>query len=399
VARCFPLFTAVEAGPQLGLVAFIGAFTALFASTIAVAQDDIKRVLAYSTISQLGYMIAALGIGAYVAAVFHLITHAFFKALLFLGSGSVIHGSGTQDMMEMGGLRKHMPITFATFLVGTFALAGVPPFAGFWSKDEILADAFHQFTELGAASWPFFVWLFLTLAAFLTAFYMGRQIFLTFYGESRRPHAHAHESPKSMTYPLIVLAVFAALLGFAGVPEEFPVLGHLLGNPFHHFVGHGFPATPLNGLVMLISVAMALGGLFVAWLVYGRNPLKEGQPDPLIQALGPVYTVLRRKYYFDELYQATFIRLALWLSEVCFAFDNKWVVDPLVNLAGKAGVALSNLGGWFDRTFVDGAVNGVAAVVGWMGGALRQTQTGRVQNYLLAAALAVFVLLVISVVV
>ncbi len=400
VARCFPLFTAVEAGPQLGLVAFIGAFTALFASTIALAQDDIKRVLAYSTISQLGYMIAALGIGAYVAAVFHLITHAFFKALLFLGSGSVIHGSGTQDMMEMGGLRKHMPITFATFMVGTFALAGVPPFAGFWSKDEILADAFHKFTEHGIASWPFFVWLFLTLAAFLTAFYMGRQIFLTFYGESRRPHAHAHESPKSMTYPLIVLAVFAALLGFAGVPEEFPVLGHLLGgNPFHHFVGHEFPATPLNGLVMLISVVMALGGLFVAWLVYGRSPLKEGQPDPLIQALGPVHTVLRRKYYFDELYQATFIRLALWLSEICFAFDNKWVVDPLVNLAGRAGVALSDLGGWIDRTFVDGAVNGVAAVIGWMGGALRQTQTGRVQNYLLVAVLAVFVLLLISVVI
>ena len=404
VARMFPLFAAVEAGSQLGVVAFIGAFTAIFASTIALAQNDIKRVLAYSTISQLGYMIAALGIGAYVAAVFHLITHAFFKALLFLGSGSVIHGTDTQDMLEMGGLKKAMPITWATFMIGTFALAGVPPFAGFWSKDEILADAFHQFSQAGVLSWPFFVWLLLTLSAFLTAFYMGRQIFLTFYGGSRRPEKHAHESPRSMTYPLIALAVFAALLGLVGVPADIPVLGPLFGNnPFHDLVGHGFEvgghelhATPFSGLVMLISVAMALGGLFVGWLVYGRKPLKQGQADPLIKALGPIHTVLKNKYYFDELYQATVIRFTLWLSEMAFRFDVRWVVDPVVNLVGKAGVLLSDIGSALDRSLVDGAVNGVAAVMDWAGRGLRQTQTGKLQNYLLVVSVTVLVLLAVS---
>ena len=385
-------------------MAFIGAFTAIFASTIAVAQDDIKRVLAYSTISQLGYMIAALGIGAYVAAVFHLVTHAFFKALLFLGSGSVIHGADTQDMMEMGGLRKAMPITWATFMIGTFALSGVPPFAGFWSKDEILADAFHQFTSAGVVSWPFFVWLLLTLSAFLTAFYMGRQIFLTFYGETRSPAHHAHESPKSMTWPLIGLAVFATILGLVGVPADIPVLGPLFGdNPLHHFVAHGFEigghelhATPFNGIVMLISVVMALGGLFVGWLVYGRKPLKQGQPDPLVKALGPLHTVLKNKYYFDELYQATIIRFTLWLSQIAFRFDAKWVIDPIVNLVGKATAALANIGAALDKSIVDGAVNGVASVIDWAAGGLRQTQTGKLQNYLLVVSVTLFVLLAVS---
>ena len=404
VARMFPLFGAVEAGPQLGLVAFIGAFTAIFASTIAVAQNDIKRVLAYSTISQLGYMIAALGIGAYVAAVFHLIMHAFFKALLFLGSGSVIHGADTQDMLEMGGLRKIMPFTFWTFMAGTLALSGIPPFAGFWSKDEILADAFHQFTQTGVVSWPFFVWLLLTLSAFLTAFYMGRQIFLTFFGKTRRPETHAHESPKTMTYPLVVLAVFAVLLGLVGVPEDLPVLGPLFGNnPFHHFIGHGFEvaghelhATPFSAAVMLISILMAVGGLFLGWLIYGRKPLKQGQPDPLVKALGPVHTLLKNKYYFDELYQATIIRFTLWLSETAFRFDARWVVDPIVNWVGRAGVWLSDAGNILDRVIVDGAVNGVAAVMDWAGRELRQTQTGKVQNYLLVVSVTIVVLLAVS---
>src|SRR5688572_3109376 len=240
VVRMFPLIS-LDA-QTMTIVAFIGAFTAIFAATIAVAQNDIKRVLAYSTISQLGFMIAALGIGAYVAAVFHLITHAFFKALLFLGSGSVIHGMehgvlhtgnhevDPQDMFNMGGLRKKMPITFWTFLIGGFALAGFPLVtAGFWSKDEILADAF------GHGHWAVFITL--AVAAFMTAFYTMRQITLTFLGEPRTPEAeHAQETPWTMTVPLMILSVFAVAYGWVGIPEDFMGL-HLRPNWLHEFVG------------------------------------------------------------------------------------------------------------------------------------------------------------------
>ncbi|MCE9646494.1 MAG: NADH-quinone oxidoreductase subunit L, partial [Chloroflexi bacterium] len=241
VIRMFPL---LSLDPKtMTVVAFIGAFTAIFAATIAVAQNDIKRVLAYSTISQLGFMIAALGIGAYVAAVFHLITHAFFKALLFLGSGSVIHGMehgvlhtgdhkvDPQDMFNMGGLRRKMPITFWTFLIGGFALSGFPIItAGFWSKDEILADAF--------VNGHMAVFITLAVAAFMTAFYTMRQITLTFLGEPRTKEAeHAHETPWTMTAPLVVLAIFAVTYGWVGIPEHFPGLGGLVPNRFHEFVG------------------------------------------------------------------------------------------------------------------------------------------------------------------
>ena len=425
VARTFPLLSALEQGPHWGLIAFIGAFTALFASTIALAQDDIKRVLAYSTISQLGYMIAALGIGAYVAALFHLITHAFFKALLFLGSGSVIHGMehghhqvahehgsfDANDMMNMGGLGRKMPRTTWSFLAGTLALAGVVPFAGFWSKDEILAHAWEEFLHQGVVSWPFFVWLLLTVAAFLTAFYMGRQLFLVFTGPPRtEAAAHAHESPGSMTWPLLILALFAATLGLVGTPWA---------NLFHHLVGGHFPATPFSRFVALLSTAMALGGLFAGWWIYGRRPLTVGQPDPLVKALGPVHTLLNHKYYVDELYQATFIRGTIALADLLFQFDHRWVIDPLVNRVGWATVTLSGLSNVFDVHFIDGLVNlaGRATVIvstlsrlfdtyvvdglvrwvgiatGKMGRGLRLIQTGQVQNYLLLAFVSVLMLL------
>jgi NADH-quinone oxidoreductase subunit L len=423
VARIFPLLHVVAEAeghnPTMGVIAFIGAFTALFASTIAVSQNGIKKVLAYSTISQLGYMIAALGIGAYVAGAFHLITHAFFKALLFLGSGSVIIGCHhEQDMMEMGGLRKKMPITFWTFVAGGFALSGFPLItAGFWSKDEILAHAWHEFLHQGVVSWPFFVWLLLTIAAFLTAFYTGRQISLTFLGKPRSHHAeHAHETPLTMTVPLMLLAFFALTLGFAGIPEEIIGEGR---NWFHHFVGHEFAATPLSVPVMLLSALLAVGGLFLGWLVYGRKPLAAGQPDPLVKVLGPVHTVLKNKYYFDELYHATFVRGSLALADVFFKFDNRWVIDPIVNLAGRTGVALAKLSDFLDSRFVDGTVHLVGRVVavlcGWYrlfdihvvngavdlvgrltqiaGDKLRPIQTGRVQNYLVVALVTVLMLL------
>jgi NADH-quinone oxidoreductase subunit L len=418
IARCFPLFQAVPHGPQLALVSFIGAFTALMASTIALAQNDIKRVLAYSTISQLGYMFAALGIGGYVAAVFHLITHAFFKALLFLGSGSVIHGVehghhqlvhhveadaleydhcepedapvcevfDANDMMNMGGLGRKMPRTFIAFLAGTLALAGIAPFAGFWSKDEILAHAWEEFAQQGIVSWPFFVWLLLSLGAFLTAFYMARQIFLVFTGEPRTEAAqHAHESPGTMTWPLLILAVFAVFLGLVGTPWA---------NYFHKLVGEAFPITPFTPIVAGLSTLLALGGLFLGYLVYGRKPLTAGQPDPLQARLGGLYTWLQNKYYVDEFYHTTIIRPALWLASLFYKFDDKWVIDPAVDGTGKLGNWLSQtLRTRVDDPLVDGAVNGVGFLADWSGRGLRLIQTGRVQEYLLFGVTIVLMLL------
>ncbi len=408
VARTFPIFTAVQGHLALFPVAIIGAFTAFFASTIAVAQNDIKRVLAYSTISQLGYMMTALGVGGFVAGVFHLITHAFFKALLFLGSGSVIHAVGTNDMMEMGGLRKSMPLTFWTFLAGMLALSGIPPFAGFWSKDEILSHAFDH---------SLVIWLVGTAAAFLTAFYMARQVFLVFFGEPRNTEIHAHESPPAMTGPLVVLALGATLLGLLGVPADMPLLGPFLGNnPFHHFVGEAFEATPFNPQVMGISISVALAGLALGWLLYGRNPLWAGEPDPL-ERLGPLWVTLKNKYWIDEIYNATVIRGVILLGDLLFAFDHRvidglvnlagkatvafstlnerfdtYVVDGLVNLAGKGTVALSTLNELFDTYVVDGTVNGIGKVADLLGRELRLIQTGRVQNYLLLLLVSVLML-------
>ncbi len=408
VARTFPIFTAVQGHPALVPVAIIGAFTAFFASTIALAQNDIKRVLAYSTISQLGYMMTALGVGGLVAGVFHLITHAFFKALLFLGSGSVIHGVGTNDMMEMGGLRKSMPLTFWTFLAGMLALSGIPPFAGFWSKDEILSHAFDHNQV---------IWLVGTAAAFLTAFYMARQVFLVFFGRPRNTEIHAHESPPLMTGPLVVLALGATLLGLLGVPADMPLLGPLLGNnPFHHFIGEAFEATPFNPQVMGISISVALAGLALGWLLYGRSPLVAGQTDPL-ERLGPLWVTLKNKYWIDEIYNATVVRGTIFLADLLFAFDagvidglvnlagkatvafstlnerfDNYVVDGLVNLAGKATVAFSTLNERFDNYVVDGTVNGIGRVADVLGRELRLIQTGRVQNYLLLLLLSVLML-------
>jgi NADH-quinone oxidoreductase subunit L len=417
VARSFPLFVAVPGGMQLSVVAFIGAFTALFASTIAVAQNDIKRVLAYSTISQLGYMIAALGVGAYVAAVFHLITHAFFKALLFMGSGSVIHGVehghhhahhgnhsheeegefDANDMMNMGGLLKRMPATGWTFIIGAFALTGIFPWAGFWSKDEILADAWGGFVEGGhfgvSAGLGFFVWLLLTLAAFLTAFYTGRQIFLTFGGQPRTEAAkHAPESVRSMKVPLIILAVFATFLGLAGTPwanQFFALLGQEA-----EIAGSHLPHGEFNLLIAGISTGVALLGWLLGWLIYGRKPLIE-KVDPLEKPLGPVYTLLKNKYYFDELYNTIIIRPVIWFASACASFD-RVVIDAIVNAVGAFGRWLASwLKKAIDNPIVDGAVNGVGWITQQAGEFMRATQTGNVQNYLLVATATVVLLLVL----
>jgi len=464
VARMYPLFSAASpeapgniSGPMF-VVAAIGALTAVMAATIAVAQFDIKRVLAYSTVSQLGFMVAALGIGAYVAAVFHLLTHAFFKALLFLGSGSVIHGMehgmhhgdhghghghddphapyqprrvggvleadplDPQDMRNMGGLSGKMPWTFRTYLVGTAALTGIPLLAGFWSKDEILAEAFHKGVQSQIAI-ALVVYVLLTVAAFFTSFYMWRQVFLVFAGEANTDMAaHAHESSPAMTGPLIFLSVFAAFLGFVGVPEGLPGLGPALGNPFHHFVG-ALTATGvhLEGLAfdwtpMLVSTVVALLGLAGAWLVYGRQPARARQRDPLAR-LGRLWALLNNKYNLDELYGLVITsnprihgeadvtehdrevaerlgRLVGWtdaFSRLNGQIDAR-LVDGAVNLAARVGEAFSRLNGLLDRYVVDGAVNLVAYAGQELSRGLKPLQSGRVQQYALIVFFALLFL-------
>ncbi len=421
IIRTFPLFHVVAHGHNgaMWFVAFIGTFTALFAATIGVAQFDIKRVLAYSTISQLGYMFAALGIGAYVAAAFHLLMHAFFKALLFLGSGSVIHAMhhghhvahehahgeedlgglefNPNDMRFMGGLMKKMPITAWTFIAGGLSLAAFPIVtAGFWSKDEILAEAWHN-----GHMWVFWT---LAVAAFLTAFYTGRQIFMTFFGEPRTEAArHAHESPKTMTYPLIILAVFAIAGGWVGIPETFPGLGPLVKGWFQSVMEiqaealhiHMEPV-PFNPVPALISMTMALGGLLVAWLIYGTRPL--GFEDPLERPLNGLWQVLYHKYWIDEIYQGTIIAFAKWFAVFLYKVDDVWIIDPLVDKVGRFGRWLAfSTRRFVDEQIIDRLVNLTAWVSNVLGEWFRQIQTGQVQNYLLAIALTVTVLLLLTV--
>ncbi len=393
ILRVFPLLR-LDA-QTLAVIAFIGAFTALFAATIAVAQNDIKRVLAYSTISQLGYMVAALGIGAYVAAAFHLITHAFFKALLFLGSGSVIHGMehgvlhtgeslDPQNMFNMGGLRRKMPITFWTFLIGGLALSGFPILtAGFWSKDEILADAF--------AHGHMAVFVTLAVAAFLTAFYTMRQITLTFLGEPRTEAArHAQETPWTMTAPLVVLAIFAVGYGWVGIPEHFPVLGGLLPNWFHEFVGSTLAeppeALPFHTAPLLTSLAVALGGLLVGWLTYRRV---RGVPQDFMQL-----PLLKNKYYFDEMYHLLFVRPSYWLAEtLVYRWMDRGVIDGVLHFLGHAaGVIGHALRNYIDKPIINETIgDGTSKVVQWSGHRLRPIQSGRVQQYMLASLILLMV--------
>ncbi len=372
VARTYTLF--FESGGQTALhvVAYVGGVTALMAATIAVVQDDIKRVLAYSTISQLGLMMLGLGMLGYTAGMFHLMTHAFFKALLFLGAGSVIHAVHTNSIKEMGGLARVMPSTYWTFLIGALALAGVPPFAGFWSKDEILLETFHHSPVLFAVA---------ALTSFLTAFYMFRVVFYTFGGTLRKHDAHPHESPPVMTRPLWVLAFFAVFVGLVGAPA--------FGAPIKHFIEfEGIKHVPFSAGLALLSTGIAGAGIFLAALVYHWKVIPA---SGLRRAAGPLYALVEGKYFFDEVYAVAVVRPTLWVAGSLRKFDI-YVVDGIVNLAGVAGLRVARLYRVFDLYVVDGVVN----LVGWMakamGGVLRYVQTGRVENYLLAIALGVIVL-------
>ncbi len=435
--RIFPLI-AIGAGPESTVpvgwvVAGIGAFTALMAATIAVAQNDVKGVLAYSTISQLGFMIAALGTGAYVAAVFHLITHGFFKALLFLASGSVIHGmehgahhvhdhhTDPQDMRFMGGLRHKMPITYWTFLIGGMALSGLPfVTAGFWSKDEIFASAWHAYNAGNPIG--IMVLIVLAIAAFLTAFYTMRQISMTFFGEARSPLAeHAHESSNFMTFPLMGLAFFAVVAGWVGIPEDFPILGPLVDNNWaHHMIGatlhttlhhlseagiiahsYAIAAFEFTWVPLIASLAVALGGLFLGYEIYGRNPLQKGEEDPLVKALGPAHTFFNHKWYWDELYDVLLIQPVIWFSETfVYMWMDKGFIDGFIHLVARSFYGFGRYVRAFELTVFGDGVDWVKDQFLAVAATFRQLQTGRMQEYvlvstLIASALA-FVVLAIN---
>jgi NADH-quinone oxidoreductase subunit L len=350
---------------------------------VAVAQTDIKRILAYSTVSQLGYMFLGLGTGGVAVGMFHLITHAFFKALLFLGAGSVIHGChGEQDIRRMGGLRRDMPATFATYGIGMLALSGVPLLSGFWSKDEILHAA-HGWT---VSSWPF--WMGLAGAA-LTAFYMTRQVARVFYGEYRGAAAQPpHESPSLLTVPLIVLAAFAALLGLVGTP---------LWPGFQRLLGAGHQTVSAGGvlLLMLVSTAVVAAGLTAGWRLYGHRPaVGPDAADPLERAQPAVYEVLRRKFWVDELYERTVIR---WTAQLGQAWD--WV-DTVVVGGVVTAVSLLTVGaGWVNRILDDYGINpafdeGCRGLRNG-GGSLARLQNGQIQHSLRSIGLAFVVLLLL----
>jgi len=372
IARCNVLYT--MAPISMAIVAIVGVATAIYTASIGFCQNDIKKVLAYSTISQLGYMFLGVGVGAYSAGIFHLMTHAFFKGLLFLGAGSVMHAlSGELDMRKMGALRKKIPITFWTFFIATLAIAGVPGLSGFFSKDEILWQAFSS------SHGHFVLWLVAAIAAGMTAFYMFRALFMTFFGQSRvDEHVahHIHESPKIMTVPLMVLAVLSIIGGYIGVP-------HVLGgaNHIHEFLapvlgggaepakahagisiltqawassgeGGGHSAAALELLMMVVSVVIALIGIGIAYLFYVKNP---ALPKLLAERWKGLYKLVFNKYYVDELYEILFIK----------------------SLKGLG----TGLWKGFDDFVIDGTINGIAYLIGWLSGVMRRMQTGLVQNY------------------
>ena len=384
-------------------VALLGAATALIAGTIALAQWDIKRVLAYSTISQLGFMVAAVGLGAHVAAMFHLITHAFFKALLFLSAGSVIHGvehgahksddhCDPQDMRNMGGLKDKMKTTFGVYVVGAVALAGIFPLAGFWSKDEILADAWH--VGMVEGHWHgMTVYILLALAAVITAFYMTRQIILVFFGSSRSAAAnHATENPPIMTVPLIGLAILSIVGGGINLPWSH-VLGSWLEHTHHFFHGIDFDLT-----VALTSTALAVASIFVGYIVYYRRPLESSTaPDPLSSVLGPSLKFFYNKWYIDELYDATFVRLYEWKArflafQVDWDFWHDFVHDQIILKSFKN--AAGALSGPVDRLGINKFFDGLAySVQNIAVNVLRPLQTGYVRNYALGVMLGVVMVL------
>jgi NADH-quinone oxidoreductase subunit L len=451
VARLAPLFGATA----MLVILYVGAITAFVTATIALVKTDFKRVLAFSTLSQLGYMVMSLGAGDSVNAMFHLTTHAMFKGLLFLTAGSVIHAVHSQEITDMGGLRKKMPITFATFLIGTMALAGVPFLSGFYSKDGILGSTL----AFGMTDGHYLPFILGIGAALLTPFYMFRLTFVAFFGKpaDQERYDHAHESPLNMTIPLMILAALSIVA--AGwqtadkgwfkkfmTPYDVPAIAagfdmagadaHLTvadahgetapGAADHGAAGHDDHAVaddhaaPADAhgaetahavdaghgdahgghhdvhhtahvRAMIMSIVMVVLGITGAWWVYHRRKVDT---IGLMNRLNGPYTVLQKQYYFDELYAATVYRATLWWAGVCAGFD-RIVIDGIVNGTGYLTRMVSWMSGTIDKYIVDGAVNGVAAVFQGAGEGFRRIQTGRVQTYLVYASASVLILVLV----
>jgi NADH-quinone oxidoreductase subunit L len=382
VARMFPVFELSPAA--LHVVACLGAFTALFAASVALAQWDVKRVLAWSTVSQLGYMMLGLGVGGVVPGMFHLFTHAFFKALLFLGAGALIHSCHhEQDLRRLGGLKDRMPLTFVAYLVGALALAGMPPFAGFFSKDEILAAAWRYPEHCAFPGAPLLFWAALA-GAFLTAFYMTRQVRYAFYGAARgEGAAHAHEAGRWMLVPVAVLASASVVAGFAGFPGA---------NRFQAFLLPSGSGHPFEWGIPLASTALVLLAIALAWKVYAPAALREGAPDPLERLFPRAFALLHRKWLVDELYAATLLRANRAAGLAASWFD-RWILDGLV-VGGLSALvrAASFVNHLLDEMVINrGFDRGCGALQG-AGDLNRRLQAGYGQRYLRIATAAVFLL-------
>jgi NADH-quinone oxidoreductase subunit L len=381
IGRLFPFYnTPGFADDVRWIIIIIGTLTLFLTGLIALVADDIKKVLAYSTLSQLGYMMVAMGAGAYTAGLFHLFTHAFFKSLLFLGAGSVIHSVHSNNMSDMGGLRKYMPATYRTFMIGSLALAGIFPLAGFWSKDEILASvqyAGNNYTvEQGGAALGNFVLVVAILGAFVTAFYMTRAVSLTFFGEYKG-HGHPHESPKVMTYPLMILAGFsvvAGLINMPGITEFFTkaLEARFLAPGDHH-------AEALNLALAALGTLAAVGGIVGGYFLWFADKDTQQERDKF--RIPVLYPLLEHKYYIDDFYMDGIIRPLRGPVARAVDWFNGHVIDLVVNGAGVVAVKAGRLVYWFDQKGVDGAINASAAAAGGSGGVLRLLQTGRIQQY------------------
>ncbi len=362
VARTNPIFILSPAAMET--VALIGGFTALFAATIALVQNDIKRVIAYSTVSQLGYMFMACGVGAYAAGIFHLYTHAFFKALLFLCAGSVMHAmDGEVNVQKMGGLRRYMPVTYVTMLLASLSISGIPGFAGFFSKDEILWWSFSEGSMTGKL-----VWILGTFAAILTAFYSFRLIFLTFHGSFRGTEEqkhHLHESPKNMTIPLILLCIGAVASGWVGIP-------HILGgsDSFTEFMApvfghpHGEGSHGAEWGIMILSIVAGAAGIALAFYMYMK---RTELPQRLAEGLRPLYILFLNKYFVDELYDSLIVKPSMAVSRHI-------------------------LNGLTDGIIIEGIINGIPSMIGWTGEQLRKIQSGILQHYSMIMAGGLFLI-------
>jgi NADH-quinone oxidoreductase subunit L len=463
VIRMFPILSAgseIEAGmlsAPMAFMAVVGGFSALFAATIAVGQNDIKKVLAYSTVSQLGFMVAVLGIGGFAAAAFHLITHALFKALLFMGSGSVIHGIehghhvahaahgahdahgdsheahavhdahgehhdedheeifDPQDMRNMGGLWRNMPVTTVTMIIGGMSLAGLPLLtAGFWSKDEILLEALYASSKTPVG---LFVLIFLSLAAILTAFYTWRLLAMTFFGSPRTDAAvnASHYDPRRgdgpternisvyMTAPLIVLSFFAAVAGFVGVNPSFPVIGPLLESlgikkPFIAFVQRTLLEPPhlpdFNLVAVLLSFTIFILGIGLGYWLYSRRPVVLGQPDPVEGIIGKdVYRVLVNKYYIDEFYTRFLVRPFQWFADRAVnVILDRGIIDGVLHAVAAVAERIGDVFKEFNRVVIDGVGDGIPEAIADAARGMRPVQSGRIQQYMLYALIAALVM-------